>query len=148
MLFGAAIGSNINNIFIAIGLAILGHYFLDAFPHIEYKVDNIKAKLWKKAVPDFIKIFFDILIGLLLILFFSKNTFSIYICVFAAILPDMLSLAEILMPFKFFKKHSYFHREKIHFLSKHPAMAKKIPIYWKFLTQAVFLALSIFFLKV
>ena len=44
LLFGAAVGSSVKNLPIAIILAFLGHYFLDLFPHIEYPIENIRKK--------------------------------------------------------------------------------------------------------
>ena len=58
MLFGAATGSIIKNPILAIILALFGHYFLDLFPHVDYSVDNLKNKDWKKSLPDISKISF------------------------------------------------------------------------------------------
>ena len=56
LLFGAAIGSAVNNIWLAIILAFLSHFLLDLMPHIDYPLKNIEKKQWHKVLPDFSKI--------------------------------------------------------------------------------------------
>lgn len=129
MLLGALIGQKIINPFWAVILAFLSHYFLDIFPHIEYPIENIKNKMWKKSAPDIFRVFLDFYAGIILILFFSSNSWQIYICAFFAILPDGLSLLW----------QSKFH-EKIHFL-KH----KKISVFWRILSQVAVVLLCLGF---
>lgn len=131
MLMGAAIGHLIKNPFLAIILAFLSHYFLDLFPHVEYSIKNIKNKEWRSAGHDFLKVILDFLAALALISFFANN-WIIYICVFFSILPDGFSLLANLIPHKTLSKHKEWHGEKIHFLKY-----KKIPMFWKILTQVL-----------
>ena len=71
MLFGAATGSIIKNSALAVVLAFFGHYFLDLFPHVDYSVDNLKNKDWKKSLPDISKLSLDIFSAFLIIFLFS-----------------------------------------------------------------------------
>ena len=132
LLFGALIGKEINNQVLAVILAFLGHYLLDLIPHTEYSVENIKNKQWKKSLPDFIKVFLDILCGLPLIFIFSPNNPIIYVCAFFAILPDGLSLL----------KHSDFHSKKIHFLKDN----KKFSKFWRISSQVAVVLFCLGFL--
>ncbi|OGZ70669.1 MAG: hypothetical protein A3F47_00215 [Candidatus Staskawiczbacteria bacterium RIFCSPHIGHO2_12_FULL_38_11] len=143
MLFGAAIGALVQNALLAIILAFLGHYFLDVFPHIEYKIENIKNKIWKNSLPDFLKVFLDFCLGILIISLFSKNNLVIYICAFVAMVPDGLTLVSYAFPNKISKAHDYMHTQKIHYLTKQ----KKFPIFWRITTQAIAIIISIALLK-
>ena len=143
LLLGAAIGSKINNIPLAVILAFLSHYFLDLFPHIEYPIENIKKNQWSKAKKDILKVFIDFSLGILLILFLSKNYPLIYFCAFFAILPDGLSLLNSFIKNDFLLKHSKFHQEKIHFLK-----GKKISVFWRIFTQIISIIISILLIKI
>ena len=139
MLFGSAIGSSISNPYLAITLAFLGHYFLDLFPHIEYDIEDIKHKRWKKAFPALVKVFLDFLIGVLIIFIFSKNQPIVYLCGFVALIPDGLTIVSSLFPNKIMAWHDDIHTKKIHYLTKQ----KKFPVFWRIATQAAVLAISI-----
>jgi len=156
MLFGAIMGSVIKNIPLAMIMALLGHYFLDAFPHVEYSIYNIRNKNWKKSLPDMAKVFFDFCLGVLCIFIFSKNLPIIYISAFAAIIPDGLTIVSDNFPKlknsglqrlfsninKILSLHHTMHTEKIHYLTK----KKKFPMFWRILTQAVAITASIIIL--
>lgn len=171
MLFGAAIGSVVQNIPLAIVLALLGHYFLDLFPHIEYLngVENTIKKLkhgdWQKNVANIVKVMLDFFLGIFIIFLVSKNQSIIYLCALVGILPDGATAIYSLFPRsgnstsqgtvlylasqKFFATlnkilmwHHKIHGEKIHFL-KH----KKISKFWRITTQALALIISIAMLK-
>lgn len=138
MLFGAAIGAVIKNTVLAIILALLGHYFLDLFPHVDYSVDNLKNKVWNKALPEMIKIALDISSAFLIIFLISNNNLIIYICAIVALIPDSMTLASKLWPNKLFDVHDYVHTKKVHFLKY-----KKISNFWRVLTQVVAVLVSI-----
>lgn len=142
MLFGASIGSIINNPFLAIFLAFLGHYFLDLFPHIEYPIPNIHNKNWKKSFYDFSKVLLDFLFGILLIFVFSDNSLIIYICAFFAIVPDGLTLLTSIFP-NFLTQHHKIHTGIIHYLTKQ----KKFPKFWKIFTQVLASIISVILLR-
>lgn len=142
MLFGALIAQKILNPYLAIILAFLGHYFLDFFPHAEYSIENIQNKNWKKSLPDFLKVFFDFLIGIVIIFLLSGNQPIIYICAFFSILPDGLSLLGSILKNKFLYNHGDFHQQKIHFF-KH----KKISIFWRVLSQIIVVFICVFMFK-
>lgn len=138
MLMGAAIGSLIKNPFLAIILAFLSHYILDLFPHIEYNIENIKKEVWKKAAPDFARVFFDFLLGLILIYLLAGHKILsdpiILTAAFFAVIPDGFTfLAYFLPKNRFLKFHNFLHRKKIHFLKE-----KKISPFWRILTQIAF----------
>ncbi|MCX6719670.1 MAG: hypothetical protein NTV36_00985 [Candidatus Staskawiczbacteria bacterium] len=130
MLFGAAIASNVQNVYLAVILAFLGHYLLDLLPHVEYSIKKIRVAL-------------DFFIGLLLIFIFSNNHYIIYICAMVAIIPDGLSVIGMLIESKILKTHSFIHQEKIHFL-KH----KKISNFWRISSQMAVAIISIILLKI
>jgi len=147
VLFGAAIGSSVTNIPLAIVLAFLGHYLLDLLPHIEYPIENIEKKQWRKALPDILRIIADLLIGILLILIFSKSALPagrqaiIYICAFMGILPDGFSVLSYFISNKILKTHNKIH-QKIHFLKD-----KKISNFWRFSSQIFVIIISTILLK-
>jgi hypothetical protein len=140
LLFGAAIGSSIKNIFLALILAFLGHYFLDLFPHIEYNIENIKEKQWHKALPAFLRVLADFCIGVLLIFIFSNNQPIVYFCAFLSILPDVLSFLYIIWPSKILTVNYKLHT-KIHFLKD-----KKISYFWRIFSQVLAIIISIIIL--
>jgi len=141
LLFGAAIGSSVKNIFLALILAFLAHYFLDLFPHIEYNIENIKEKQWRKALPAFVRVFIDFCLGILLIFIFSNNQPIIYVCAFLSILPDVFSFLYIIWPNKILEANYKFHT-KIHFLKE-----KKISTFWRIFSQVLAVIISIFILR-
>ena len=143
LLLGALIGKEVNNPYLAIPLAFLSHYFLDLLPHIEYPIENITKKQWSKSFPDFIKVFLDIFLGLLLIFLFSKNHPIIYVCAFFAILPDGIAFLSYFIKSNFVKKHTFFHSEKIHFLKN-----KKISIFWRVASQVIVTVICVIVLKI
>ena len=159
MLFGAAIGSVIHNAFLAIILALLGHYFLDLFPHIEYSIDNIREKNWRKSLPDILKVFLDFCLAIIIILLFSKNQLIIYICVFVSLVPDGLTIISSLLSNKFLLLHDKIHIQKVHFLrykktralnelsarpsTKNILFSALVSIPFRILTQAIAIFISI-----
>lgn len=143
LLLGALIGQKVLNPYLAIILALLSHYFLDLLPHIEYPIENIVKKQWRRAAPDILKVILDILAGILLISIFSANQPIIYICAFFAILPDGLSILNLIVENKILNKHSELHQNKIHFLKQ-----AKIPSFWRFATQIATAIISVILLKI
>lgn len=143
LLFGAAIGSAVKNMPLAIILAFLGHYLLDFFPHAEYSIEISKKTQWYAALLIVFKIILDFSLGILLILMFSKNQPIIYLCAFLAIVPDGLTLINKFVPNKIFEAHLRFHTNKIHFFKN-----KKISIFWKIATQLTVVIISVVLLKI
>ena len=153
LLFGAAIGNIIQNPVLAIILAFLGHYLLDFIPHIDYPIENIVKKQWSKAIPDFIKVAADIILGLLAILLLSKNHPIIYICAFFGILPDGLSLLNRITDINILRKHAVLHQGKLHFfgdkkhLPEDIRYPKKISKFWRILSQVTVAAISVYLIR-
>jgi len=143
LLFGAAIGSVVKNIPIAIILAFLSHYFLDFIPHTEYPIGSIRKQPWQRALPEITKIFLDFCLGILLIFLLFKNQPIVYICAFLAILPDGFTVLNNHFPNKILELHRRIHIEKIHFLKN-----KKISIFWRIFSQVIVVILSIMLLKI
>ena len=141
LLFGALIGQKINNPFLAIALAFLGHYLLDLLPHIEYSVKNINEKRWKNSAGDILRVLLDFSAGIFLIFMFSSNQPIVYVCAFFAILPDGLSILNSFFSNKILQKHSWLHNEKVHFLGN-----KKISKFWRIASQVAASVIFIFFL--
>ncbi len=146
MMFGAALGYTVfnttHNIVLAVIAALLGHYFLDLFPHVEYSVTHIKGKVWKKSFSDFVKVFFDFLLGLLLIFIFSKNDPKIYLYAFITLIPDGLTIISSIFPNPPMELHDEFHNKRVHFLKY-----KKISNFWRILTQVLAVIISILLLR-
>jgi len=146
MLSGAAIGSLLaKNIILAAFLAFLSHYFLDLFPHVEYDIQNISKRQTSERAKVVVKILADFLLGMLLITFFSNFEAlkhpAFFICAFFAIIPDGLTVLNNLFPNKILQAHNFLHTQKIHFLKY-----KKIPIFWRFLSQIIAVIVSLLIL--
>ena len=141
MLFGAAVGSIIKSIPLAVVLAFLSHYFLDLLPHIEYPIENIKNKQWQKSLPEFLKVALDFLLGVMIILMFSNPLAAgqeiIFIAALFSILPDGFNFLKLFFSNKLLKTHYNLH-EKIHLYKN-----KKIPIFWRIASQAAAIIISI-----
>lgn len=144
MIFGAAIASKTHNYYLAAFLAFISHYFLDFLPHIEYDIDNIKEGGFKRALPDFLKVFLDLFFGIFLILFFYKDNPIIFIGALFAILPDCLAYLNYfrLIKNKILNAHDFFHHELIHCLRD-----KKISVYWRVATQIMIFVFSVVLLR-
>jgi len=143
LLFGAAIGSTVKNIPLAIVLAFLSHYFLDLIPHIDYPVKSTEKNQWHKILIAFLKVATDICAGILLILIFSKNQPIIYICGFAALIPDGLTVLKYLIPNQKILEAHYRLHQKIHFLED-----KKISKFWRITSQVIVALISIITLRI
>lgn len=142
LLFGAAIGSVVKNVPLAIVLAFLGHYLLDFIPHTEYSLAGTGRYDWIKMWPNILKISIDFFSGILIILLFSNNQPIIYICAFFAILPDGFTVINNFIPNKITGWHDKLHTKKIHFLKY-----KKIPNFWRILSQVAVAVIFVVLLK-
>lgn len=110
-LAGAAIGKNVNNVWLVIILSLIVHFILDSFRHGEY-FDDRKAtvrKIWWKIAID---------LGIsFLIIYFStiaaeippQTVKFIVIGAFFSLLPDATTLINYLSKGKFFKRIKKFH---------------------------------------
>ncbi|MDO8639596.1 MAG: hypothetical protein Q7R53_01600 [bacterium] len=142
MLAGAAVASNISSTPMAITLALFSHYLVDSIPHSEYSIKNIQEGKWKKSYFDFLKIFLDFSVGIILILILSKNPFIAILGGITAILPDGLTFLGFIFPNnKILSLH-----QKIHYQGAHYWRNIKISSLGKFLAQVLIISLSIFFL--
>lgn len=142
MLLGAAVGTLVKNVPLAIFLAFLSHYLLDVMPHNEYPIEKDWEKHWYLTMSNMLKVLIDFSIGILLIFIFSKNTLIIYICALVANIPDGLTILGDFVPNKILEAHRYFHEKKVHFLKY-----KKIPVFWRILCQTLAVVVSIVLLK-
>ncbi len=143
MLLGAVVGAKVKNIPLAILLALLCHYFLDLFPHVEYSITKIKDKTWNKALPDFLKVLLDFLLGIFIISLFSKNQLMIYLCALVAIIPDGFTLLSSVFPNRILKFHDAIHTGKIIHYFKY----KKISNVWRIATQVITVIVCIILLR-
>lgn len=151
MIFGAAIGYSAftatHSIFLAMLAALLTHYFLDLFPHIEYiesaeiSITKLKTSGLKKRLPDIIKVLADFCIGLFLIFLFSTNNPLVYLFAFISIIPDGITVIYTIFRFTFLAKHQQFH-VAIQYLTKQ----KKFPVFWRIFTQAIAVLSGLWFL--
>lgn len=147
MLLGAVVGYHIKSVFLAIILAILCHYFLDFFPHVEYDISNITSSNWKKSLPDFLKVFLDFWLGMLLILLILSPQGAwqpmVYICALIAIVPDGFTLVSYASKNKWLAKHDHIHGGIIHHLTKQ----KKFPLFWRISTQVASVVICLLLLR-
>ena len=154
MIFGAAVGygthSLTGGIWISFIVALMSHYFLDFFPHVEYIASadslgkRIKTDSFKSYFFDVVKVFLDFLFGLALILIFSNNQVIIYVFAFLAIIPDGITIINSLVESNILKKHQKLHGDIIQYLTK----SKKFPMFWRIFTQVAALLVSIILLRI
>lgn len=142
MLFGAAVGNVISHPLLAVVLALLGHYFLDLFPHVEYSIINIRNKNWNSATADISKVIIDFCLGIITIVLLAKNQPIIFLCAFVALIPDTLTVITDAFPNKILNIHDRLHTQKVHYLTNQ----KKFPFFWRIATQAVSGVLSLWLL--
>ncbi len=142
LLAGAAIAAETKSVPLIIVLALFSHYLLDFLPHSEYSIKNIQEGKWHQSFFDFLKIFLDLSLGVLLILILAKDPLIALAAGFTAILADGLTFLAFVFPKnKLLKIHYEFHHLRVHFLRD-----KKISLLGKFLSQALTVAVAIFFL--
>lgn len=145
LLVGAVVASKISNPILALPLALLSHYFLDPLAQKEYQIENIKAKNWSRSFFDFSKVFLDISCGVVLIALFSEKNPVIFIGAFLAIIPDGLTLVNIIFPNnKLIKLHQRFH-EAVN--SIYYNKIKREPPFLGILAQITVVAAAIFLLR-
>jgi len=147
LLFGAAIGSVVKNIPLAIVLAFFSHYFWDLFPHIEYSIDGTAEKQWQRRLRIIPKIILDFCVGILLVSIFSNPSTDsgrviIYICALSAILPDGLIVLNNHWPNRVLEFHNKLH-QKTHFLKQ-----RKISNFWRIASQVAVVIISTILLKI
>jgi hypothetical protein len=143
MFFGAVIASKISNPFLAIILAFLSHYLLDFIPHIEYSINNLVTKEWRRVFADILKVALDFCLGLLLISIFSDFRPITLVCVFVSVLPDGFSFLYLFFERnRVLKYFSDMHQKKVHFLRNN----KKISKFWRIFSQAGVVVISILIL--
>ena len=142
LLTGAAIASKIRPVPLALILAFLSHYLLDFIPHRDYSAENIFKRRWRKAKLDFLKIFLDFSLGILLVWLLSGKSLIISAAVFLAVLPDGLTfLAWVFPKNKLLSKHCLFHQETIHFIKN-----KKVSLFWRIFSQVLVFSGAIYLL--
>ncbi len=132
ILTGAAIAVKTQNPILGLLFAFFSHYLIDIIPHQEYSIQNIKDRRWKNSFGEFSKVFLDILIGLLIVLIFTKDYFLAILGGFLAILPDALTLLDFL----------HQNHDKIHWFKNN----KKISLFWEILSQIIVAGISIIIL--
>lgn len=146
LLLGAVIGSKISNPFLALPVAVFSHYFLDSLPQKEYSIRNIHEKRWNKALPDFLKVFLDIFIGISLIVLFSDNNPAMLASAFLAIFPDGITLlGRIFSQNKLILLHQKFHQAVNNICD--PPENKRIPAFLGIISQVIVVLTAIFFLR-
>ena len=142
ILTGVAIFSSVSNPALGLFLVFLSHYFLDCFPQTEYSIKNIKESRWSKTIPDFLKIFSDIALAMLIVFFLINYNPLILAAIFLAILPDGITFLSCIFPKnKLFRAH-----QKVHSVINKIGENKKIPAFLGIFSQIAVIALAIFFL--
>ena len=140
LLVGAAIATQIKIIPLAFLLAFFSHYFLDSLPHWDYFVKNIQIKNWGESLPEFLKGGLDMLLGLGIILFFSRDIF-VLLGAFFAVLVDVLIFLNLIFSSKWLKIHNDLHL-KIHFPED-----KKVSSFLTIPNQLLIVIIAVFFLR-
>lgn len=139
ILFGAAIGSVIENVYLAVILALISHYLLDIVPHIDYPIKTDDRKKKRKVVYGGLKLATDLGLGVLSVIIFSNNQPAVYICSFAGMFPDLLTAFKYLTPSnKILEMHYNFHSIKMHFLKN-----SKVSRFWRIIMQAIVIIISV-----
>ena len=166
---GAAVANQFQNKLIAWVLAFLSHFILDAIPHREYSLENVKygfkSKKFRKLA---LKILIDLLLGFILIIIFTKQRSNLsqnLIGGFCALIPDGLTLLWVIIKddnlSKFFnrqraikndfKPFNKFFQILDNLLGKfyyncHNILhwLKKPPLFWGIFSQVFILIISIF----
>ncbi|MBU2539659.1 hypothetical protein KJ786_00645 [Patescibacteria group bacterium] len=160
LVIGAVIAVKIPYWPLAIVLAFLSHYFLDFFPHIEYSIDNIRQRRWRKIKPDIFKLTLDLIIGLILIFSIQQltniNPLLILATAFFAILPDILIILLLIFPKNVILQKNFYIHQKVHLLNNNPPSSfaklrttegqRKISNGWRVLTQIAFVILGFAFI--
>ena len=124
LLCGAAIAVLVKPLWLALILAFLSHYVLDALPHWEYSVALIEEKVWNKSLRDFLKVLLDISLGYLVLFSLGRDASGILLAAFAAIVPDGLTFLNIVGDGKILSWLQEAH-EKIHY-------SKKTAPFWRY----------------
>ncbi|OGZ24298.1 MAG: hypothetical protein A2896_00310 [Candidatus Nealsonbacteria bacterium RIFCSPLOWO2_01_FULL_43_32] len=142
ILVGVAIITKVQNPILGLIFVLLSHYALDFFPHTEYDIKTIRAKQWDKSGPDFLKVFLDIFIGLVIVFFTTGYSPLILTAATVSLFPDGLTLFYCIFPTNgLFKKHL-----EMHGAINTVCENKKIPAVLGIASQAAIVALAIFFL--
>jgi hypothetical protein len=121
ILVGAAIAVKLDMPCLSFLLAFLSHYVLDCLPHWEYSIYSISSKQWRNTGKEFLKGIIDFLLGMLLVFALVKNQPIIFIAALFAVLPDGLTLLNLLFPNKFLTALSKFHKKTHWFTPLNPA---------------------------
>lgn len=145
ILIGAAIGSQVNNAYLLIPLALASHYLLDIVPHVEYDIKTIAAgKINKKFFKEMAKVFFDIVAGIIIVFSLSRGSASLKYVItgaFFGMLPDFIQLlAFFIEKNKILRKYRKFHLQ-LHFLRE-----VSIPGSLKIFTQLLIMILAAIFI--
>lgn len=142
ILTAAAIITNVPNLILGLILVLLSHYFLDLFPQKEYDVKNMREKQWNKSPSDFLKVFSDIALGLLIVFLLADYNPLILIAALLAIVPDGATLLYFIFPEnRLLKKHW-----KLHHGINAICENKNIPVFWGVFSQVAVIAIAIYFL--
>jgi len=138
ILTGVAIIILVQNPILGLIFVLLSHYFLDLFPHRKYPINHIENSQWKQSLPDFLRVFTDMILGLLIVLAAVGFSHLVLMAAFLAIAPDGATLFYRLWPGNIlFKWHL-----KLHALINDVGENKKIPRFWGILTQIAVVILA------
>jgi len=142
ILVGVAIITLVQNPILGLIFVLLSHYFLDFLPQTEYTIKNIRTGQWSKSLPDFLKVFLDIIFGLAIVFLIIGYSPLILTAVAVSLFPDGLTLLHCIFPKnKLLKKHM-----EIHAAINAVCENKKIPAFWGIASQVVVVAIVIYFL--
>ncbi len=143
LLIGAAIGSRLPSYGGVFALSIILHYLLDALPHREYQIENLKNGLNKKFVIDGLKVAVDFFFGLGLVIWLTHNRpdFSFVMTgALSAALPDFLIFLFWRFDGKLLRALDRFHHQV------HRPKNKKTPLWLGILTQITAGLIALFIL--
>ena len=143
ILAGAAIITKVQNPVLGLFLVLLSHYFLDCLPHQkEYTIRNIVERRWGKSLPDFLKVFSEIIFCFWVIFFITDRNPVILLSIVFAVIPDSFTLLHHLFPSnKMLQGH-----QKIHCAINNFFQNEKISPFWGVASQVLVVFIALFLL--
>ena len=145
ILVGALVGVKIHNYWLIVLVALALHYLLDFVPHKEYSVSalkypNFNQNYFRAAT----KVLSDLALGFALALWLLKDSPSFRYALVgmgSSLLPDGITMFYWSTKIPWLKPIVDFHCITIHYFKY-----KKIPLFWRSITQIIVFIITLFLL--
>ncbi|MFH1575522.1 MAG: hypothetical protein ABIB55_01085 [Candidatus Nealsonbacteria bacterium] len=142
ILTGAAIITLVQNPILGLFFVLSSHYLLDILPHTKYTIKNIQAGQWSRSLSDFLKVFFDMFLGITIVFFIIGRSPLILASLAVTLFPDGLTFLYYIFPTnKLLERHKKIHKT-IHIVGEN----KKIPVFWGIISQVIVIVAAIYLL--